>query len=337
MLRRSGTVADRISEKLRAASISSSSSSSGKTLSVDGKTLPAPPTPIRSLSPILQDSVVDRPHSPTREEGFIPPTDPDGRPTIQTQGPPLPSKNGSMPQSPILLSGLSLTPSTLRDLLQRFDAYLIMKPAPNSDVVSTAPRAQVLASRQKSTILGTYEKTFSGVEVVDWLIENVEGFGGDWHRSVEAADELTRMGYIARAGVGRDFEPTDETHYVVRLTPSDFVTSLNAQMATLKEFDPSALAARAQKMSAPLSAGTGEKVTSVLRSYLPAAMSGSDEPTYIRLRRDAAKADDAYREGVRAVEEKRLEMEEGLERGLRTWERWERERLGVVQTGTSPT
>jgi len=33
------------------------------------------------------------------------------------------------------------------------------------------------------------------------------------------------------------------------------------------------------------------------------------------------------------AEEKRLDMEERIERGLRIWERWERERLGAVRNG----
>lgn len=318
ILQRSGTVADRISEKLRAASVASSRSSTRSHLSVDGKTLPAPPTPLRSSSPVQLDD--NGPSSP-KEEKFIPPSDPMGQPKVQTDGPPVPIKHDGrspsidVPQTPLLLSGLSLPPQGLKDLLRRLDNYLQTTPAPGVEI---DPEQQVsrikaaLASRQRSTILGTYEKTFSGAEVVEWLQANVEGFGGDWERCADAASELHRSGFISRAGVGRGFEPTSETHYVLKLTANE---------------------------SNPASNLVSPSVTnnfSMLKSYLPASMGSSDEPAHVRLRREAIKADEAYKEGVQVAEEKRLEMEERIERGLRIWERWERERLGAVRNGKLP-
>jgi hypothetical protein len=44
-------------------------------------------------------------------------------------------------------------------------------------------------------------------------------------------------------------------------------------------------------------------------------------------------AEERYRDAVQVAEAHRLEMEERIERGLRVWERWERERLGVFQQG----
>jgi hypothetical protein len=71
----------------------------------------------------------------------------------------------------------------------------------------------------------------------------------------------------------------------------------------------------------------------MFKHYLPASLgSNSDEPMYVRLRRDADKAQDAYRLGVEESEVKRLDMEQKIERGLRVWEKWERERLGVVNS-----
>ena len=245
-----------------------------------------------------------------------------GQPKVQSDGPPLPSKHNSrspsidIPQTPLLLSGLSLPPQGLQDLLRRFDSYLQTTPAPGVDI---DPEQQVsrikaaLASRQRSTILGTYEKTFSGEEVVGWLQANVEGFGGDWERCADAAAELHKSGYLSRAGVGRGFEPTDETHYVLKLTASEGIT------------------ASASNMVSP----TVTNNLSMLKSYLPVSIGSSDEPAHVRLRRDAIKADEGYKEGVRVAEEKRLEMEERIERGLRLWERWERERLGAVRNGKS--
>ena len=312
LLQRSGTVADRISEKLRQASISNSTGSHRSQLSIDGKTLPAPPTPLRSSSPVAMSG----PKSP-KEEKFIPPTDPMGQPKVQSDGPPLPSKNGLMnpsievSEAPILLSGLSLSAQSLKDLLRKLDSYLQTTPAPGVDIdpeQQTSRSKAAMASRQWGTILGTYEKAFTGEEVVGWLQAHVEGFGSDWERCADAAAELYRSGYISRAGVGRTFEPTAETHYVLKLNANE--PSSSVPPAVTNQF-------------------------SMLKSYLPASLGSSDEPAHVRHRRDAIKADESYKEGVRVAEEKRLEMEERIERGLRIWERWERERLGAVRNGAS--
>ncbi len=309
-LRRSGTVADRTNEKLRAASTAKSLSQPGSRLavSIDGKTLPPPP------------SVSSDRGSPTKDDAFIPPTEPNGKPMMPSVVPPVPRKDGS--SSPvvdansekILLSGLSLHPNLLHDLLGQFDNHLRTTPAPhaaNSPDLSSSRSQAVSASRQRSTILGTYERTFSGEEVVDWLRENIESFGGDWERCVEAASELHKMGYLSRVGVGRGFDASYDTYYTLKQNPSPSTPSILS----------------------PLSPSTSANLQSMFKSYLPGALGLSDEPAHLRLRREAAKADEAYKEGVRSAEDKRLEMEERIERGLRVWERWERERLGVIQAG----
>ncbi|KAK4684344.1 hypothetical protein P7C73_g5840, partial [Tremellales sp. Uapishka_1] len=216
-----------------------------------------------------------------------------------------------IPSPPVLLSGLSMSAQSFKDLLARFDAYLHTTAAPYS---ATSPQPQAgntaLASRQKSTLLGTYEKTFSGEELADWLKENVEGFGGEWERAESAASELYKLGNITRTGVGRGFEASSETFYVLKSAAGEV------------------------GFHNPLSPSTSVMLPSLLKSYLPASLGSglSDEPVHVRLRREAGKADENYKEGVRNAEEKRLEMEERIERGLRVWERWERDRLGIVKT-----
>ncbi|WVQ96215.1 hypothetical protein IAU59_003319 [Kwoniella sp. CBS 9459] len=334
-LRRAGTVADRISEKLRAAGTSvnqqtspSSPSRHQPKLSIDGKELPPPPSPLRPIAG--SPDGMNSPSSPTREERFVPPTDPDGKPWIHgAGGPPVPSKsNGPMSPSsdslnqPILLSGLSLTPQALRDILQRFDTYLLTNLAPYSDAPHTSSTRSnaALASRQRNTILGTYEKTFSGEEVVEWLKEHVEGFGGDWERCVDAATELHKMGYFSRTGVGRGFDPSDETYFVLKINPSSSATQASEALANLG-------------LTSPLSPSSATNaLPSLIKSYLPSSLANSDEPAHVRLRKDATKSNELYKEGIRNAEDRRLEMEEMIERGLRLWERWERERLAAVKT-----
>jgi len=258
-------------------------------------------------------------------QGPTPPSKQPNRMQTVSLDTPIETKNPALPApGPILLSGLSLSPQALRDLLQRFDAYLLTTPAPYSEAsVSTPPQRSnaALASRQRSSILGPYEKTFSGEEAVQWLRESMEGFGGDWERCVEAAGELYKLGYFSRVGVGRGFDAHYDTYYILRQQPS--TSSGHASMPSFGSLGAS--------MTPPSSAN----IQSMLKSYLPAGLGNSDEPSHLRLRREATKAEEAYREGVRTAEEKRLEMEGRIERGMRIWERWERERLSIVKSGES--
>jgi hypothetical protein len=153
-----------------------------------------------------------------KEEPFVPPTQPGEmpRPITHVQakeraipGSPMPSS----PPPPVLLSGLSLPQAALRSLLEKLEHHLQTTPPPYSAGSSDGPR-----TRSKTTILGTYNNTASGEEIVEWLVENIEGLGGDWERAEEAAASIMSWGLMARIGVGREFEPTGDSHYVLKLS-----------------------------------------------------------------------------------------------------------------------
>jgi hypothetical protein len=242
--------------------------------------------------------------------------------------PAVPDKEGKgpekqVPELPVLLSGLSLPARDFKGLLMRLDQHLQTHAALGSALQGELSTRTVLASRQRNTILGTYEKTFSGVEVVEWLRKNLKGIGGEWDRCVDAAGELQRMGHLSRIGVGRGFEPSDDTFYTLKLNPGEGGTALASIQSNIQS------SFKEISLSSPVSSN----YTSMFKHYLPASLgSNSDEPMYVRLRRDADKAQDAYRLGVEESEVKRLDMEQKIERGLRVWEKWERERLGVVNS-----
>lgn len=325
--------------------------------SIDEKELPQSPTQAANAEPKVLSppalprlkavdpvSGTDSPSSPTQEDAFIPPTDPNGQPMMSREltSPTTPGGDERPKDAPvyILLSGLSLPGRSFKDLLIRFDQYLVTTPAPGATLEELNTRA-VLASRQCSTILGVYEKAFSGEELVQWLSKNVEGFGGEWNRCVDAAGELQRMGHISRVGVGRGFEPDDETFYTLRVNPADSGVNVNvAQIqsniqSSLKNISlPTHLPSQVSSFSSPLSATThsaAAHIPSWAKGYLPASF-GSDEPAHLRLRREAGNANQSYINGVQQTEARRLEMEERIERGLRAWEKWERERLGVISS-----
>lgn len=352
-LRRSGTVADRISEKLRQASVPSSPLKSHRTsASVDSRhslnSIPETkrengaakqPPPALKLDK-LADPVPAETESPAspKEDAFIPPTDPDGQPIMQSDmPPPVPGKDQDelppQPQSPVLLSGLTLSAKDFRNLLLRFDQYIQTHAAMGTQIHGDISTRAALASRQRSTIIGQYEKTFSGFEFVDWLSRHIEGFGGEWDRCVDAAVELHRMGHLSRCGVGRGFEASDDTYFILKIDPQDNMSSLqNSLTSSLNNLNmPSYSTKDLSSASSSAMASASAHIPAYLKNYLPGSIGNSDEPAHVRLRREAGKADTAYHDGVRETEALRLELEEKIERGLRIWEKWERERLGVIR------
>jgi hypothetical protein len=347
-LRRSGTVADRISEKLRQASVPSSPLKSNRD-SVDGRSslgsIPEkkengakqPPPALKLDNLDKAPAGTESPASP-KEDAFIPPTDPDGQPIMQSDmPPPVPGKDEAelppQPQSPVLLSGLTLSAKDFRNLLLRFDQYIQTHAAMGTQIHGDISTRAALASRQRSTIIGQYERTFSGFEFVDWLSRHVEGFGGEWDRCVDAAVELHRMNHLSRCGVGRGFEASDDTYFILKIDPQDNMATLqNSLTSSLNNLNmPSYSTKDLSTASSSAMASASAHIPAYLKNYLPSSMGHSDEPAHVRLRREAGKADSAYHDGVRETEALRLELEEKIERGLRVWEKWERERLGVVR------
>lgn len=151
-----------------------------------------------------------------KEEPFVPPTNPGEMPRPvslviakdkKIPGSPMPSS----PPPPVLLSGLSLPQAALRSLLERLEHHILTTSPPFS---ADSPDVR---SRSKTTIIGTYNNTASGEEIVQWLVDNVEGFGRDWERAEEAAASILSWGFMARIGVGRGFEPSSDSYYVLKL------------------------------------------------------------------------------------------------------------------------
>jgi hypothetical protein len=119
-----------------------------------------------------------------------------------SMSPPLPPSKLIMSpvlDSPILLAGLSLSPSAVSQLLTRAAKELPLRPV-------------------RFPLLGEYQGCFTGEEFVVWLQQNVEGFGGSLDRAEEAARDLTeREGLLRRLGeFGNQFEHSDDAFYQFR-------------------------------------------------------------------------------------------------------------------------
>lgn len=104
-----------------------------------------------------------------------------------------------LPAAPILLAGLSLSPSAVSNLLTRAAVELPLRPV-------------------RFPLIGEYSDCFSGSEFVEWLNKNVPGFGGNIDLAEEGARDLTeRDGLLRRVGeFGNQFEPADDAYYQFR-------------------------------------------------------------------------------------------------------------------------
>lgn len=134
-----------------------------------------------------------------------PPMSPLLPPRVEISSSPAPPTHAA----PILLAGLSFSPSAVSQLLSRAAAELPMRPV-------------------RFPLLGEYQDCFTGEEFVSWLNDHVQGFGGILDRAEDAAKDLTeREGLLRRIGeFGNQFEHSDDAFYQFR--PKVCVSSLGA-------------------------------------------------------------------------------------------------------------
>ncbi|KAJ9091823.1 hypothetical protein QFC19_008936 [Naganishia cerealis] len=198
----------------------------------------------------------------------------------------------------------------------------------------------------------------------------IEGLGNDPSRGSEAGAALVKWGLVGRIGVGRGWQDDDETFYymkdAVSLQFDGLRTARADQPVPCQAFDTSPFAIESLKnhirasgpASKTSSAAAVENITppthststlptlstasTLVKSYLPSLSSlpvglvssgenGTDAP-HVKARKEAKIADEEYRNGVAELEMMRLMAEEWVEKGLKSWERWERERIGSVKT-----
>ncbi|THU99108.1 hypothetical protein K435DRAFT_508387 [Dendrothele bispora CBS 962.96] len=223
--------------------------------------------------------------------------------------PPLESPMPPMPPEPMLLAGLSLPPVAVSQLLTRAASELNLRPV-------------------RFPLLGEYQGCFTGEELVSWLNENVQGFGGSLDRAEDAARDLTeRDGLLRRIGeFGNEFEHSDDAWYQFR--PKAFELGTNNADA-LSPLSPAGATNKRAVQPENILKRTNNFVNLVSKAL---AANNSNEPTWVRARKEAEEADKNYRIAVRQLDRQRLGLEEKLEDTLKTLQRWEMERLRAVKT-----
>ncbi|KXN86633.1 Rho-GTPase-activating protein 8 [Leucoagaricus sp. SymC.cos] len=263
----------------------------------------ATPPDDSDISPIADDEKalpkVDKGKGKERATDFIPqtaspppmsPFAPPNRESDQTTSP-----TSIKPPQPILLAGLSLSPTAVSQILTRAAAELPLRPV-------------------RFPLLGEYQDAFTGEEFVTWLKDNVEGFGGSLDRAEEAAKDLTEEENVLRrlGELGNQFESSDDAFYQFR--PRAFNLDSKAETTPAKP---------------EIVKRTGAFVNLVSKALVANA---SGEPAYVRARQEAEEADRAYRIAVRKLDRQRLGLEERIEETLKLLQRWESERLRAVKT-----
>lgn len=291
---RSGTISERIAQKFkdiqrRASDLAAETSPSDEKSQVlfsDDKEGPKVDKGKGKAVEEPTDSVVNA--SPPPLSPQLPPTSLDVKTSTPTTAP-----------EPMLLAGLSLTPTAVSDLLSRASAEL---------------KLQAISF----PIVGEYQ-VFTGEDFVAWLNVNVQGFGGSFERAEEAARDLTeRDGLLRRIGdIGHQFEPTDDAFYQFRPKAFELGKPDVPQSPT---------------KSTPVANNLIKRSNNFLNVVSKAlAANANTEPPVVRTRLDAEAADREYRISVRKLDRQRLGLEERIEDTLKSLQRWEMERLYAVK------
>ncbi|KAH8116279.1 hypothetical protein DFH11DRAFT_1828006 [Phellopilus nigrolimitatus] len=214
------------------------------------------------------------------------------------------------PPPPILLAGLALPPVAVSDLLKRAATELPLRPV-------------------KFPILGEYKDCFNGEELVVWLVDNVQGFGGSLDRAEDAAKDLTeREGVLRRVGeFGNAFESNDEAFYQFRSK----AFNLEAEYAKIVQHESvtSPVMANLTPMADNL-----VKRSNTVRQHSVQSLStiGTPSPSISARVPTPTLRTRPTGQGVRKLDRQRLGLEERLEDTLKRLQKLELDRLRAVKT-----
>jgi len=199
--KRTASVSDRISARFK--ELRKNLAEKDKHEGDDEKKPLSPNSPVFSTGEAATEE--DVPSIPSKDKGKGKQVVPERTDSPTPMSPPLPQLNLPIPESKpttpniIILAGLSIPAQTLSALLTRASQEMPLR-------------------KVRFPILGEYNDCFSGEEFVEWLKENVEGFGGSLDRAEDAATELTeRDGALRRIGeLGNRFENSGEAYFQFR-------------------------------------------------------------------------------------------------------------------------
>lgn len=176
----------------------------------------------------------------------------------------------------------------------------------------------------KVPILGTYQNTTSGADIVEYLQKNM-GATSVSHAERIGQDLITH-GFLRLIGnVGNIFANSSKMFYQWKPKAFQWSGIPEKKQALNRTFS---LASNADSTDSPV-VGT---VTEYLAGWNPLNTQHPNETPGDRLRREAAEADERYKAGVRKLDHLRCQLEEAIIEHLRYLERCELDRLKAIKT-----
>ncbi|KAK3684795.1 putative RhoGAP group protein [Podospora appendiculata] len=178
----------------------------------------------------------------------------------------------------------------------------------------------------KVPILGTYQNTSAGSDIVEYLQRNMDTTSVSYAERI--GQDLVTHGFLRLVGnVGNTFANSSRMFYQWR--PKAF------QMSGI----PEKKVPIARTFSMPVSTGSETSdspvvgaVSEYLANWNVLNNSRPNETPSERMRREAKEADERYKAGVQKLDEMRCELEEAIYMHLRFLERCELDRLKAVKT-----
>lgn len=179
----------------------------------------------------------------------------------------------------------------------------------------------------KVPILGTYQNTSAGSDIVEYLQKNMNTSSVSYAERI--GQDLVTHGFLRLVGnVGNTFANSSKMSYQWR--PKAFqMSGVPEKKAALgRTFSLTAAGTDPNSIDSPV-IGT---VNEYLEKWNVLGTAYPNETPSDRMRREAREADERYKSGVRKLDELRCELEEAIFDHLRFLERCELDRLKAIKT-----
>ncbi|KAG9037564.1 hypothetical protein FRB95_005146 [Tulasnella sp. JGI-2019a] len=316
-VKRSTSVADRLTERLRAIGQRSREPSPSRPFMAE------PKNTLQMLGDSTDDGTSDGTATPKLDKGKGKAADhasPEVMSPVVDQGPKnlaitIPSAPSVMVTTHIVLGGVTLAASEVSALLFKAQSEMTVR-------------------NVKVTLFGEYDHCFSGEEFVVWLKMSVDGFKGSLDLAEEAARTLTEeYQALRRIGeLGNKFDNSPSVFYQFR--PKAF--NLQASLQRPSQDDAVLISPAGSNFSETV-ASSVKRSNTVFSSIVKAVQTAtagdpSTELPHIKARRLAEEADATYRKAARNLDQHRCALEERIEETLKVLQRWEMDRLNAIKT-----
>jgi len=179
-------------------------------------------------------------------------------------------------------------------------------------------------SETKVAILGTYNNTSSGADIVEWIQKNMGATNVGYAEQI--GQDLIRHGFLRLVGnVGSTFANSSKMMYQWR--PKAFQTS---GMPEKKGIDRTMSAASTSSDGTVF--GSMNEMLGNVQKWNPLDNPYPNDTPYQRMQREKKDADDKYKAGVRKLDQARCQLEEAIIDHLRFMEKCELDRLKAIKS-----